>query len=48
MNRGVEIESSVADGPQSVIRQQVTRRRRDPHGGAEAVTEGVRRLRQRA
>ena len=24
MNRGVEIESSVADGPQSVIRQQVS------------------------
>jgi aspartate carbamoyltransferase catalytic subunit len=24
MNRGVEIESAVADGPRSVIRQQVT------------------------
>ena len=24
MNRGVEIESAVADGPQSVILQQVT------------------------
>jgi aspartate carbamoyltransferase catalytic subunit len=24
MNRGVEIDSSVADGPQSVIREQVT------------------------
>ena len=34
MNRGVEITSEVADGPQSVIRQQVTQRRRGAHGGA--------------
>jgi aspartate carbamoyltransferase catalytic subunit len=48
MNRGVEIESSVADGPQSVIRQQVTNGVAVRMAVLEAVTEGVRRLRQRA
>ena len=48
MNRGIEIESSVADGPQSVIRQQVTNGVAVRMAVLEAVTEGVRRLRQRA
>ncbi len=33
INRGVEIDSSVADGPQSVILSQVTFRHRRAHGG---------------
>ena len=48
MNRGIEIESSVADGLQSVIRQQVTNGVAVRMAVLEAVTEGVRRLRQRA
>ena len=48
MNRGIEIESSVADGPQSVIRQQVTNGVAVRMAVLEAVTEGLRRLRQRA
>ena len=48
MNRGIEIESSVADGPQSVIRQQVTNGVAVRMAVLEAVTEGVRRMRQRA
>ena len=34
MNRGVEIDSEVADGPYSVILEQVTQRRRRADGGA--------------
>ncbi len=34
MNRGVEIASEVADGPYSVILEQVAQRRRRAHGGA--------------
>jgi aspartate carbamoyltransferase catalytic subunit len=48
MNRGIEIDSSVADGPQSVIRQQVTNGVAVRMAVLEAVTEGLRRLRQRA
>jgi aspartate carbamoyltransferase catalytic subunit len=48
MNRGIEIDSSVADGPQSVIRMQVTNGVAVRMAVLEAVTEGLRRLRQRA
>ena len=34
MNRGVEIDSAVADGPYSVILEQVVERRRRADGGA--------------
>lgn len=43
MNRGVEIESDVADGPQSVIQQQVTNGVAIRMAVLEAVTEGLRR-----
>ncbi len=36
MNRGIEIEGVVADGPHSVITQQVTQRSRRAYGGAGA------------
>ncbi len=41
MNRGVEIASEVADGPASVILEQVAQRRGGAHGGA--VPAGGRR-----
>jgi aspartate carbamoyltransferase catalytic subunit len=43
MNRGVEIDPQVADGPQSVIRQQVTNGVAVRMAVLEAVTEGLRR-----
>jgi aspartate carbamoyltransferase catalytic subunit len=43
MNRGVEIDSRVADGPQSVIQQQVTNGVALRMAVLEAVTEGLRR-----
>lgn len=43
MNRGVEIDSAVADGPQSVIQQQVANGVAIRMAVLEAVTEGLRR-----
>jgi len=43
MNRGVEIDSEIADGPQSVIQQQVTNGVAVRMAVLEAVTEGLRR-----
>jgi len=43
MNRGVEIDSEVADGPQSVIQRQVTNGVAVRMAVLEAVTEGLRR-----
>lgn len=43
MNRGVEIDSGVADGAQSVIQQQVTNGVAVRMAVLEAVTEGLRR-----
>ncbi len=43
MNRGVEIDPEVADGPQSVIQQQVTNGVAIRMAVLEAVTEGLRR-----
>ena len=43
MNRGVEIDPQVADGPQSVIQQQVTNGVAVRMAVLEAVTEGLRR-----
>ncbi len=43
MNRGVEIDAEVADGPQSVIQQQVTNGVAIRMAVLEAVTEGLRR-----
>jgi len=43
MNRGVEIDSEVADGAQSVIQQQVTNGVAIRMAVLEAVTEGLRR-----
>jgi aspartate carbamoyltransferase catalytic subunit len=43
MNRGVEIDSAVADGPQSVIQRQVTNGVAVRMAVLEAVTEGLRR-----
>jgi aspartate carbamoyltransferase catalytic subunit len=43
MNRGVEIDSRVADGPQSVIQQQVINGVALRMAVLEAVTEGLRR-----
>jgi aspartate carbamoyltransferase catalytic subunit len=43
MNRGVEIDSAVADGPQSVIRRQVANGVAVRMAVLEAVTEGLRR-----
>lgn len=48
MNRGIEIDSAVADGPQSVILQQVSNGVAVRMAVLEAVTERVRRLRQGA
>jgi aspartate carbamoyltransferase catalytic subunit len=48
MNRGVEIDPAVADGPQSVILQQVSNGVAVRMAVLEAVTERVRRLRQGA
>ena len=45
MNRGVEIDSSVADGPQSVILQQVSNGVAVRMAVLEAVTENLRRMR---
>ena len=41
MNRGVEIDPDVADGPQSAIRRQVAQRRRRAHGRARAACRGA-------
>jgi aspartate carbamoyltransferase catalytic subunit len=46
MNREIEIDSSVADGPQSVILQQVSNGVAVRMAVLEAVTERVRRMRQ--
>jgi aspartate carbamoyltransferase catalytic subunit len=43
MNRGIEIDPQVADGPQSVIQQQVTNGVAVRMAVLEAVTEGLRR-----
>jgi aspartate carbamoyltransferase catalytic subunit len=43
MNRGIEIDAAVADGPQSVIQQQVTNGVAVRMAVLEAVTEGLRR-----
>jgi aspartate carbamoyltransferase catalytic subunit len=48
MNRGVEIDSAVADGPQSVIQLQVANGVAVRMAVLEKVTEGLRRLRQGA
>jgi aspartate carbamoyltransferase catalytic subunit len=48
MNREVEIDSCVADGPQSVILHQVSNGVAVRMAVLEAVTERVRRLRQGA
>ncbi len=46
MNRGIEIDSTVADGPHSVILQQVSNGVAVRMAVLEAVTDRVRRLRQ--
>lgn len=46
MNRGIEIDSAVADGPHSAILQQVANGVAVRMAVLEAVTERVRRLRQ--
>lgn len=48
MNRGIEIDSAVADGPQSAILRQVTNGVAVRMAVLEAVTEKVRRLRHSA
>jgi aspartate carbamoyltransferase catalytic subunit len=39
--RGMEITAGVADGPQSAILEQVTQRRRHPHGGGGAGADRI-------